>query len=104
MSQHTPDPHTVSATEAKNRFGTMLRRVARDDTPLIVERGGKPVAVLMSFATYEATQQARATPSRSRLQRAREAIGMWADREEIQDDWLRRSREQWSSRWPIEDG
>ncbi len=104
MNPHSPDLHTVSATEAKNRFGTMLRRVAQDDTPLIVERGGKPVAVLMSFATYEAHQTARAAPSRSRRQRAQEAIGMWADREEITDDWLRSSREQWSSRWPAEDG
>ena len=102
MSQHIADRHTVSATEAKNRFGTMLRRVSRDDTPLIVERGGKPIAVLMSFAAYEATQRAPRALSRPQRQLAREAFGMWADREDIHDDWLRQSREQWHSRWPEE--
>jgi prevent-host-death family protein len=100
MPSVSPQSHTVSATEAKNRFGTMLQRVARDDAPLIVERGGKPVAVLMSIAAYEATRRAAATPSRSRRELAQEAIGMWANRDDIEDDWLQQSREQWSSRWP----
>jgi len=43
----------VSATEARVHFGELLRDVATREERVIVERGGKPQAVLMSMADYQ---------------------------------------------------
>lgn len=43
----------VSATEARVRFGEMMRRVAEDEEAIIVERDGKPQVVLISVDQYE---------------------------------------------------
>ncbi len=50
---------TVSASEAKNRFGSLLRQVADQGEEVIVERQGKPRAVILSFAEYERIQARR---------------------------------------------
>jgi prevent-host-death family protein len=44
---------TVSATDAKNRFGGVLHEVNQTDEPIVVEKDGKPVAVILSMAAYE---------------------------------------------------
>jgi prevent-host-death family protein len=38
----------IPATEARVRFGELLRAV--EDSPVVVERGGKAVAVVLSMA------------------------------------------------------
>lgn len=43
----------VSATEARIRFGELMRQVIEDQKPVIVERGGKPQVVVLSMAEYE---------------------------------------------------
>ena len=43
--------HTVSATEARIHFGELLISARR--APVLVERQGKPVAVVMSAEHYE---------------------------------------------------
>ncbi|HKZ85802.1 MAG TPA: type II toxin-antitoxin system Phd/YefM family antitoxin [Anaerolineae bacterium] len=48
---------TVSATEARNRFGQVLRVVANSGGPIFVERDGKPVAVILSIHKYEHTRR-----------------------------------------------
>lgn len=42
----------MSATEARVHFGEVLRRVQNNET-IIVERGGKPKAVILSIPEYE---------------------------------------------------
>lgn len=44
---------SVTATEARIRFGELIRRVAEDGESVIVERGGKPQAVVLSVPEYE---------------------------------------------------
>ncbi len=44
---------TLSATEARVRFGELLRRVVERGETLIVERGGKPQVVVISIAEYQ---------------------------------------------------
>ena len=41
----------AAATEVKNKFGQMLERVISE--PIAIEKKGRPVAVMMSFAEYE---------------------------------------------------
>lgn len=43
----------VSATEARIRFGELIRRVVEEGEPVLVERGGKPYVVLLSVEEYE---------------------------------------------------
>jgi len=45
----------IPATQARVRFGELLRRV--EDEPVLIERGGKPVAVVLSFERYQEIQQ-----------------------------------------------
>ena len=44
----------VTATEAKNRFGDILKRVYQHDEHLVVERDGIPVAVIVPVQDYGA--------------------------------------------------
>jgi prevent-host-death family protein len=50
-------PATISATEAKNRFGEVIRRVYKNGETLIVERGGLPVVVIMPVHQYRAENE-----------------------------------------------
>jgi prevent-host-death family protein len=44
---------TVSATEARVHFGELLRIVVEKQQSIMVERSGKPLAVLIPAAVYE---------------------------------------------------
>lgn len=48
-----PMVRVVSATEAKNRFGEMLKGAYQRSEHLVVERGGIPVAVIVPIQDYE---------------------------------------------------
>lgn len=89
----------ISATEAKNRFGAVLREVARTGGPILIERDGAPVAVILSLHAYETACQGHERFSADQIELARSAFGMWANRADIQDDWLERGRERWRSDW-----
>lgn len=52
-------PKAVSSHEAKNHFGSLLGYVDEHDDEVIVERHGKPRAVLMSMPSYEKVQALR---------------------------------------------
>jgi len=90
---------TLSATEAKNRFGAVLREVARTGGPVLVERGGKPIAVILSIQTYEETQRVPPSSAGNLVELARASFGMWAGRQDIDPTWLERNREHWQSEW-----
>jgi prevent-host-death family protein len=44
---------TVNATQAKNQFGEILRRV-KEASPVFIEKHGKRLAVVMDVKSYEA--------------------------------------------------
>ena len=73
---------SISATEARVHFGQWLRQVKEKDLTLIVEKGGRPEAVLLSLHAYkrlcaagtadlgaEALDRARASRERIRARR-----------------------------------
>ncbi len=91
---------TMSATEARNRFGAVLREVARTGGPILVERNGKAVAVVLSVSAYEEECRRPLPLAVDRLDLARAAFGMWAKREDIDGEWLGRGRRRWRSEWP----
>jgi len=84
--------HTVSATTMKNRFGTFLREVMQTGGPLLIERAGQPVAVLLSLDAYRATCPPGPRQIRERTELARAAFGMWAGREDVDDSWVENGR------------
>jgi prevent-host-death family protein len=86
---------SYSATEVKNRFGKILREAAQYGEPIVIERDGKPVAVIMSIETYERTRQKTPEP----IDPIDDVFGMWADREDIDENWLENGRSRWQSEW-----
>ncbi len=88
----------LTATEVKNRFGRVLQEIARTGGPILVERNGKVVAVILSATSFERLRpSARALSERRKL--AMEAFGMWSKRADIDEDWLARGRSRWYSEW-----
>jgi prevent-host-death family protein len=89
---------TVSATEARIRFGELMRRVVESQEPIIVERGGKPHVVVLSVDKYEdllAGQQEQEN-WRERVQQAREQIRAELGERELTppEEVLRQMREE----------
>ncbi len=50
---------TVSATEARVHFGELLDGIADGGDPVIVERGGQPLAVVVSLREWQQLQRRR---------------------------------------------
>ncbi len=93
---------TVSSTEMKNHLGAVLRQVTRTGGPLLIARAGKPVAVVLSVAAYEAKWHPRPARVRIRRELARAAFGMWDGRSDIDDKWVENGRRRWRSEWEDE--
>ena len=88
---------TISATEAKNRFGAVLREVKKTGGPIMVQKDGKTVAIIMSVNEYEIVQKNKVIKEPAPLELA--AFGMWADRDDMDETWLEEGRAQWRSSW-----
>ncbi len=43
---------TVSATEARIRLGEWMRRAVEQGETIVIRKGGRPYAVVLSFAAY----------------------------------------------------
>jgi PHD/YefM family antitoxin component YafN of YafNO toxin-antitoxin module len=66
----------VSATEAKNRFGSLCAQAKR--APVFVEKAGQLDTVILSAEQYEALQAAHGTVDRATRKKAFEAeFGDW---------------------------
>ena len=63
---------TISAHEAKARFGQLLD-AARTE-PVTIEKHGRPVAVLVSKQEYDDSQAAKLVQLRTEVQRGLDAI------------------------------
>ena len=44
---------TMNATEARVHFGELLQHVTKRQLPVVVERGGRPQAIVLPVAEYE---------------------------------------------------
>ena len=61
---------TLPATEVRQHFGEMLRRVHTGREQLVVEKDGLPIAAIMSHAEFEEYRRMKALDSLERLGRA----------------------------------
>ena len=50
MKNHT---QSASATDVKNRFGDYLHSVLTNHEPLLIEKHGKPVAVMIEYSDWK---------------------------------------------------
>lgn len=60
MNNQASQQVTIGATEARNNFSELLKRVHKGKEHLVVEKGGIPVAALISIPEYEAFRRWRA--------------------------------------------
>lgn len=70
---------TVSSTEIKNRFGRYLEK-AQVEEPVVIEKAGRPVAVVMSYAEFQRLQKLEDSYWAARCRLAEESG--WAGAEE----------------------
>lgn len=49
----TSTPSTIKSSDLQRRGGAILKRVSIKREPLVVEREGYPVAVMLSYPDYE---------------------------------------------------
>ncbi|HKP52406.1 MAG TPA: type II toxin-antitoxin system Phd/YefM family antitoxin [Chloroflexia bacterium] len=52
-------PKTVSATDAKNKLGSVVSWVLENQDEIIVESRGEPTVVIMPYAEYEKVKDLR---------------------------------------------
>lgn len=68
----------VSASEAKNRLGSVVSWVLENEDEVIVENHGEPKVVIMSFTEYQKVkklkEQERHRQALERLERVRERV------------------------------
>ncbi|MGE3796479.1 MAG: type II toxin-antitoxin system Phd/YefM family antitoxin [Thermomicrobiales bacterium] len=84
----------LSATEARVHFGEVLKRVAEDGSTYVIERAGKPQAVIISDMEYRRLTQ-NASPRRlmEKLAGLQEVLGSEAE-ERARFDWEELIREE----------
>ena len=64
-------PRTVSSSEAQNNFGAMVQWAEENQDEVVIERRGKPAAVIMGIQEYQEIRQLR---ERERRRKALEAL------------------------------
>jgi prevent-host-death family protein len=60
MNERISEQVTIGATEARNNFSELLKRVHKGREHLVVEKGGIPVAAVISMHEYEAFRRWKA--------------------------------------------
>ena len=73
-------PRTVSSSEAQNNFGAMLQWAEENKDQVVIERRGKPAAVLIGYAEYQEIVRLREEERKQRafaqLEAARQKIAV----------------------------
>lgn len=71
-------PRTVSASQAKTRFGSIIKWAIEAKDNVIIESYGQPKVVIVPFETYqqliELREKARREQALARLERLREKV------------------------------
>ncbi len=67
-------PLTVSSTEAKSQFGSLVKWATENQDGIIVKHYGEPAVVLLPFANYAELLQLREKARREAVWQALEAL------------------------------
>ncbi len=74
-------PKTVSSTEAKSRFGELLKWANESKDKVIVKLYGEPAAVIISYAEYEEVEKLRKREQKRKAFEALDALRQEARRQ-----------------------
>jgi len=66
---------TMTATQAQNHFGDVMRQVVEDGEPVIVEQSGKPQVAVISMADLQRLRESQAKEPEPTGQ----GVDWWAD-------------------------
>ena len=88
----------IGTTELRQRLTDVIQAVKEEKVAYVVETFGRPQVVIVGVEAYRRLQT-RKPQQAATAGLARSAFGMWARREDIDDEWLSRNR-QWYSTWP----
>ena len=69
---------TVKALDVRKRFGSLLDEVVKKHQPVIVERSGRPLVVMVSFEQYQAEHDL--TARQERLRAVSTVLERWRQR------------------------
>lgn len=74
MPERQPDTETITATDARQHFASVINRVARKEARVVIEKSGVPVAAIVSTDDIERLDQldARLAARRKILEAMRE--------------------------------
>ena len=53
MTKHTSNSFVFTITEVRRNLTAIMRKIRRKREPIIIQRGGESIAVLLSMAEYE---------------------------------------------------
>lgn len=74
-------PRTVSSSEAKARFGELVKWTTENQDKVIVKLYGEPAAVIMSYAEYEEVEKLRKRELKRKTLEALDALRQEARRQ-----------------------
>lgn len=81
---------TISATRARVHFGEVIKRAYVGQEPVVVEKDGIPVVVILSFPYYE---QLLRELKLNRFERLSQAAGLEAERQGLTEEQLAQEME-----------
>lgn len=74
-------PKTVSSSEAKSRFGELVKWTTENQDKVIVKLYGEPAAVIMSYGEYKEVEQLRKREVKRKALEALDALRQAARRQ-----------------------
>lgn len=91
--------YQIGATELRQKLTDVIETIREQNAAYVVETFGRPQVVIISLDEYQQLQEYRRLALTDRAELARATFGMWADRSDLTEDWLKNSRDRWLSTW-----
>src|SRR3954453_21911872 len=81
MQGFSPMPKSVTSSEAKSRFGELVKWTTENQDTVIVKLYGEPAAVIMSYREYEEVEKIRKREQKRKALEALDALRKEAARQ-----------------------
>jgi prevent-host-death family protein len=93
--------YQIGATELRQKLTDVIETIREQNATYVVETFGRPQVVIIGLEEFRQLQKFRRLALQENIESAQAAFGMWAGREDIDDNWLARNR-RWLSTWSEE--
>lgn len=88
----------IGATELRQKLTDVIQSVREEKVTYVVETFGRPQVAIIDLNEYRRLLGFRRETLRDRMEAAKSAFGMWAERDDIDNEWTARNR-RWYSAW-----